>query len=204
MKLRIQVLHLPFEISKGSFFVVRYVMKLFSLLLAFLLLLTAVGCASGMDTLDRICEEQGYTIASQEPKPLTLTVDTSLLPADLTGKLTFEPGTIVCAEADSAVIWLDYIYKVSDTQISVGFDFTYTLPESGTVLVPYEIKLYENDERGYSHAWYVANTDDGALLTHSNGPGEKFSVYVKLDAFTASDSFTIELENFNALTYRKD
>ena len=179
-------------------------LKITAWIISLLLALTALGCASGGDTLDKICEEQGYTIKSQEPKPLTLTVDTSLLPADLTGKLTFEPGKIVCAEADSAVIWLDYIYKVSDTQISVGFDFTYTLPESGTVLVPYEIKMYENDERGYSHSWYVANTDDGALLTHSNGPGEKFSVYVKLDAFTAKDSFTIELEKFNALTYNKD
>ena len=179
-------------------------MKILPLFIVFLLSLTVMGCASSEDMLNRICEEEGYTITAQEPKPLALTVDTSLLPADLTGKITFDPGKIVCAEADSAVIWLDYIYKVSDTQISVGFDFTYTLPESGTVLVPYEIKLYENDERGYSHSWYVANTDDGALLTHSNGPGEKFSVYVKLDAFTAADVYTIELENFNALSYHKD
>lgn len=160
-------------------------------------------------TLDNIKTERGYAITSQTPYILTLSVPKDVLTEDCyTGEgQLFKENEVPAFQNDTTTIYLERVMPANegDEYLYFMFDFSYQLPESGTILLP-----WQKSEDGYVSFSYEPSetlTDDNtiypdAVSMRSLGPGQQFAFYVRTDACRAA-SGTLELQSIicNALTY---
>ena len=159
-------------------------------------------------TLDNITSERGYAITSQTPYVLTLSVPKdALTEACYTGEVQFfKENEVPAFQNDTTTIYLERVMPANegDEYLYFIFSFSYQLPESGTILLPYQKS--KDGYRLFSHEANATLTDDSTLYPdavslRSTGPGEQFAFYVRTDACRAA-SGTLEMQlGCNALTY---
>ena len=159
-------------------------------------------------TLDNITSERGYAITSQTPYVLTLSVPKdALTEACYTGEVQFfKENEVPAFQNDTTTIYLERVMPANegDEYLVFMFSFSHRLPESGTILLP-----YQKSKDGYQLFAYHASetlTDDSTLYPdavslHGVGPEKEFSFYVRTDVCRAA-SGTLEMQlGCNALTY---
>ncbi|WP_294518108.1 M56 family metallopeptidase [uncultured Pseudoflavonifractor sp.] len=159
-------------------------------------------------TLDNITSERGYAITSQTPYVLTLSVPKGTLTEDCyTGEgQVFRENEVPAFQNDTTTIYLEQVMPSNegDEYLVFMFNCSYQLPESGTILLP-----YQKSKDGYRLFAYPASetlTDDSTLYPDAVslrglGPGTQFDFYVRTDACRAA-SGTLEMQlGCNALTY---
>lgn len=159
-------------------------------------------------TLDNITSERGYAITSQTPYVLTLSVPKDVLTENCyTGEgQLFKENEVPAFQNDTTTIYLERVMSANegDEYLVFMFSFSHRLPESGTILLP-----YQKSKDGYQLFAYHASetlTDDNTLYPdavslHGVGPEKEFSFYVRTDVCRAA-SGTLEMQlGCNALTY---
>lgn len=163
-------------------------------------------------TIDDITAEKGYTISNQEYADFTISIQTSLLPDSIYTKEghTFDRGEVVVYQNETTSICLEraVLSNESEDQLYLIFHYDYDLPESGSVLTPYQkttTGAYTNtvDLRSRDITATDSVYPDSAAL-RGRGPAERFALYVSADTCRqAAGTMTIEAY-CSKLTYRKD
>ena len=162
-----------------------------------------------------ITHEKEYTITRQVKKDLTLSIPKASLPdAIYTNEgYTFEENEIVAYQTDTSTIYLEQVMLSNEgaEYLYFIFNYSYNLRESGSVLLPYEIKGTGDDWLYSPFAQPSSNTlmDDVRIYEdtvhlRANGPSEQFAFYVAADACKAADG-TIRIQMIcNELSYVKN
>ena len=166
-------------------------------------------------TLDNILNEKGYTIEKQKLCNLTLSIPVDSLPDSIYSNegLNFSKDDIIAYQNDTSVIYLEKVQFANegDDQLFFIFNCSYDLPESGSILFPYEVADNEVAGKSYSTGIYIksetltddAGSYDDAINFRGIGSGEQFAFYVSTDVCkNAVGSIKIEIL-CNELTYYK-
>lgn len=165
--------------------------------------------------IEDITHEKGYTITKQVKKGITLSVPKDLLPDTIYTKdgHTFEENEVVAYQTDTSVIYLERVMLANegDEYLYFIFNCSYDLPESGSVLLPYQIKG-TRDHLLISPVVMASSrtlTDgthayEDAVRLRATGPNRQFTFYVDTDACKAAEG-TIRIQMIcNELSYVKN
>lgn len=165
--------------------------------------------------IEDITQEKGFTIAKQVKTDITLSVPKALLPDDIYTKegCSFEENEVIAYQTDTSTIYLDRVMLANEGDEYLYFIFkcSYDLPESGSILFPYQIKG-TRDHLLYSPVVMASSrtlTDDrrayeDAVRLRGSGPDEQFTFYVDTEACKVAEG-TIQIQMIcNELTYVKN
>lgn len=161
--------------------------------------------------LDKIVEEDGYTIVGQESCDITLVIPKDELPDDIytsEGHI-FEEDEIIVYQTDTTTIYLEKVMLANegDEQLYFMLNCSYDLPESGNIVLPYTVS-----EEGYSFDINLRNkalTDSvrkfpDALGMRGQGPEEQFAFYVSTDVCKAATGMMKIEAVANELSYARE
>lgn len=173
---------------------------------------------STAETLNRIVNQDGYRITVQVEKPVDITIEKALLPddfpADADVEVSFDENQIVLHQTETTTLYLEQICGWQDNDfLFFAFDFSYKLPQSGVILLPYRMNL---DEDGNTESVTNSLRTDcvelrdatrsfpGAVAPRGFGPSQKFTVHVDREAFASAEEFlSFRLDGFTELTYEQ-
>lgn len=151
------------------------------------------------DTLKHIQEEDGCTIVSQTPETTHIDIYKDFLPAKvLNGKLhTFAEDEFILYRTDTTTIYLESA-RLYGNELMLTLNFRYEIPESGEILLPYQI---ENGGR----VWTAAPPEGSDARIIQYGPDPAISIGIGMEVLKeAGEYITFDLCNMNRLTYRAD
>ena len=172
------------------------------LILALVLAVSAVGCSfigSRKITMDRIQEQNGFTILSQERKEITLTLSPEQLPTynDIVSAegARLELEDIPVFTTDTTEVFLHTVgvsshesEGVDKDKLYLGFDIRHNLTDSGTVYTVNRV-MNENGSNTYSPKVSVTEETldeyDRKILHMGSGPSDQFYLYIDADLYTA-------------------
>jgi len=172
------------------------------LILALVLAVSAVGCSfigSRKITMDRIQEQNGFTILSQETKEKTLILPPEQLPTydDIVSAegACLELEDIPVFTTDTTEVFLHTVgvsaHEPEGTgkdKLYLGFDIRHNLTDSGTV---YTVNRVMNEDGSNTYSPEVSVTEetleeyDRKILHMGSGPNDQFYLYIDADLYTA-------------------
>ncbi len=163
-------------------------------------------------TSKNVFSEKNYTIISQVPCDLTLSIPRNSIPEEAFSEngYTFSANEIIVYQTETTIIYLEHIQlsNESDGDLYFVFNCSYNLPESGSFISPY----CKAKEGGYRFNVSLKNKslrDDAAtyedtLSFRGHGPGQQFALYVSTDACKAAvGTMYIDITSFYEITYHK-
>ena len=172
------------------------------LILALVLAVSAVGCSfigARKITMDRIQEQNGFTILSQERKEITLILPSEQLPTynDIVSAegARLELEDIPVFTTDTTEVFLHTVgvsghesEGVDKDKLYLGFDIRHNLTDFGTVYTVNRV-MNENGSNTYSPEVSVTEETleeyDRKILHMGSGPNDQFHLYIDADLYTA-------------------
>ena len=154
--------------------------------------------------LEAIVKEDGYLITSNEEETLHLMFYTHWLPEGFERGYSFAEDELVLMETETTKLQMQYAI-LDGEQYCFDFQFSYDLPETGTIYVPYlaNIKGINSSLRlnGEQIHDYTKDITEGVTLTQVRGT-EAFSLLVDRDVYDSlRDYLSVTLDGVYALTY---
>ena len=166
------------------------------------------------DTLSNIINENGYTILNEREISLNITVPKSALPDSILTEEehVFEENEIILYQTETGTLYLQGTYQdpndTGEPYLVFEFNFSYSFPDSGTVLAPYhktgngytvQVALDSKDVKDP----YTTYTD--AAYLRGTGPSCQLDISIKRSVYeTASESVTFQINTFYEITYAKE
>lgn len=135
-----------------------------------------------------ITSEKGYKIINQETFDFAISIPKALLPDTCytSEGHSFEENEVIVYQNETSSVYLEKVMLANegDDRLYFMFNYSYDLPDSGSLLLP-----YQKTDNGYT---YVINlqSKDLADSTHTyqdvvglraRGPSEQFAFYVSTD-----------------------
>ncbi len=139
------------------------------------------------NTWINIYEEKEFTIASQTPYELTLSIPRSAIPEEAFSQegYTFPVNQVAAYQTDTTTIYLEHVQlsNESDGQLYFIFNCSYDLSSSGELLTIY---YYNSSDKSYRPSIELrsknlkddTNVYEDALSVRGRGPGQMFTIYV--------------------------
>ncbi len=168
--------------------------------------------AQGKETIQKIRDQEGYSVFAQQQKTITLSLPVSALNPDIYSEegVRFAENEIIAYQDDTATVYLKgaRFANEGNENLYFWFGFLYDLPEQGgTAIYPFEIL-----DNGASYSQDVvdgilhAGNGDIPEAVHVRGQDGDGTIwyYISTDALkqaTGNISFDIRV---NALSYLKD
>ncbi len=160
--------------------------------------------AEAKPALDRICKEKDSRITVQTERDIHVMLYKDWLPEDVLNgyEHAFRPGEIPVYERENTTLSLMFA-RLSGTDLLLTFAFSYDLPASGTITLPFSVV---DGEREWAlnctgvHD-FVTDYPDAAYVA-IYGKEAQFSVRLNMEVYkTAEDYVAFTLEGMNDLTY---
>ncbi len=134
-----------------------------------------------------------YTSVQKEVD-VVLTIPKDNLPNDIYYQEghTFEKGEVVVFQGENTTIYLTSIQPANEgsDNLYFNFDCSYTLPRSGTILLPYTKTSNTSSSSGISlgsrDLEHSGGIIENAIALRAQGPNEQFAFYVNTDACKAA------------------
>ncbi len=185
----------------------------FALALVGAVVLLLVRSKSFAGTIENVFAEENYTIISQVPCDLTLSIPRNSIPEEAFTEegYTFSENEIIAYQTETTSIYLEHVQlsNESDDDLYFSFNCYYKLPESGSFISSY----YKTQE-----GWYRSDVSlksknlrddvtayEDTLAVRGHGPGQRFAFYVSADACKgAVGTIYIDVNSCYEITYHKN
>lgn len=164
----------------------------------------------GMPTLHNISFEKGYTILSQDPLEIIISVPKSIISQNAYTKegQFFEEREVIVYEKDTSCIFLRKISVDENNESILKFDFEchYVLEEKGTIVLPYWIR---KDGKFIWNTFIdskfsvVSQSNPYTIYLHTCGPGAKFSICVDEKLCKSNNDIIEIIATANEVLYSK-
>ena len=161
-----------------------------------------------------VVEQNGFQIVNQEETSMELTIYKKDLPEECFTREghEFKENEIILYQDEINTIYLEKVMYDDDAYeyLYFGIAFSYDLSEYGTVLVPYEINLENEDVKDYTMLGKLESKDiqdkgsfyHDAAYFRGQGSGERVAICVNSDAFEQAEEYiTIQLGGINQVSY---
>ena len=162
--------------------------------------------------LENVTGQKGYQITAQETEDLDIMFYKNWLPEDIFSEEghTFAENEIIVYETGTTRMYLRHagFDDPAREYLIFTFDFSYDIPSSGTLLLPYQVDPESGATSGPSVSHEIMDAEtlhlDAAYL-RGQGPGEAVCVNIKTEIYEAANSFLqLHFSGLNLLSYVSD